>query len=167
MSLSLKTGWISVMLFAGGAVFAQYEPTPATLDEFDVATIRPTSPDWRGGAYFTMQGGHRFMVQNYSLKALIGAAWYLMPGLISGGPAWTAAEHYDIVASTPGKLPPDPDAQMSMLRSLASERFQLTFHREEKELSIYTLTAANGGPRIKRSEGPPPDGRPALVPSLS
>jgi uncharacterized protein (TIGR03435 family) len=50
-----------------------------------------------------------------------------------------------------------------MLRNLLADRFKLTFHREEKEFSIYALTVASGGPKVKKSDGPPSDGRPALV----
>jgi len=50
-----------------------------------------------------------------------------------------------------------------MLRNLLIDRFQLKFHRPEKEMPIYTLTLAANGPKIKKSEGEPPDGRPALV----
>jgi uncharacterized protein (TIGR03435 family) len=38
-----------------------------------------------------------------------------------------------------------------MLRSLLTERFQLTFHRELKDFSIYDLQVAKGGPKAKPS----------------
>jgi uncharacterized protein (TIGR03435 family) len=52
---------------------------------------------------------------------------------------------------------------MSMLRKLLADRFKLTFHREQKEFSIYALTVAKNGSRLKEStldldatpEGPP------------
>jgi len=77
---------LSLVLIAAGATCAQSPPTRPAFQDFEVATIKPTAPDWQGGAYFTMQGGHRFVVQNYTLKALIGAAWNLNPRLISAGP---------------------------------------------------------------------------------
>jgi uncharacterized protein (TIGR03435 family) len=52
---------------------------------------------------------------------------------------------------------------MRMLRNLLVDRFQLKFHREQKEMSIYTLTVANGGSKVKKSDGEPSGGRPALV----
>jgi uncharacterized protein (TIGR03435 family) len=53
---------------------------------------------------------------------------------------------------------------MSMLRKLLADRFQLTFHREQKEFSVYALTAAKSGVKLKESTstldsfpaGPPP-----------
>jgi uncharacterized protein (TIGR03435 family) len=154
---------VAVLIVVGTKVDAQSPPIGPTSRGFEVAAIKPTDPDWHGGAYFTMQGGHRFVVQNYTLRALVGAAYNLTPRLISGGPSWVSSDHYDVVAVTPGDVPPNTDEQRLMLRNLLADRFKLTFHREEKEFSIYALTVASGGPRVKKSDGPPSDGRPALV----
>jgi uncharacterized protein (TIGR03435 family) len=40
---------------------------------------------------------------------------------------------------------------MAMLRTLLSERFKLSFHREPKEFSIYALEVDKGGPKLKES----------------
>ncbi len=154
---------VAAIIVASGGIFAQSPTIGPTSGGFEVATIKPTAADWHGGAYFTMQGGHQFVVQNYTLKSLVGAAYDLPTRLISGGPTWVDSEHYDIVAETPGNVRPNVDEQMSMLRNLLVDRFQLTFHREQKDLPIYTLTVANNGSKMKNSDGPPPDGRPALV----
>ena len=51
-----------------------------------------------------------------------------------------------------------------MLRQLLADRFGLSFHREPRQLSIYTLMVAKGGSKLKETtvspdatpEGPPP-----------
>jgi uncharacterized protein (TIGR03435 family) len=50
---------------------------------------------------------------------------------------------------------------MSMLRSLLTDRFKLTFHREQKDFSIYELLVAKSGPRLKPSASRPD--QPAVV----
>jgi len=154
---------ISLLIVAASRIFAQAPATRPAFHDFEVATVKPTAPDWQGGAYFTIVGGHRFVVQNYTLKALVGAAYNLTPRLISGGPTWVSSDHYDVVAGIPGDVRPNTDEQRLMLRNFLADRFKLTFHREEKEFSIYALTVASGGPKVKKSDGPPSDGRPALV----
>jgi uncharacterized protein (TIGR03435 family) len=109
-----------------------------------------------------MQSAHRFFAKDYSLKALVGAAYNLTPQAISGGPAWIESDRYDILAGTPGDVRPTLDEQMSMLRNLLADRFKLTFHREQKELSLYALAVAKGGPKLKESSAPP-DALPELV----
>jgi len=118
---------------------------------FEVATIKPTSPDAKAGRYITMQGTNRFVAKNYTLKLLIAAANNLSPKVISGGPAWVDSDHFDIVALTPGDTRPSQQEQMAMLRNLLSERFKLSFHREEREFAIYELEVAKGGPKLKES----------------
>ncbi len=38
-----------------------------------------------------------------------------------------------------------------MLRALLADRFKLAVHRETKEMSIYELVVAKGGPKLKPS----------------
>lgn len=131
--------------------------TPAAAPAFDVATIKPTALDAKAGRYITMQGTNRFVAKYYTLKLLIAAAYDLSPKEISGGPGWSESDHFDIVALTPGETRPTRPEQMAMLRTLLSERFKLSFHREEKEFSIYALEVDKGGPRLKESTAPASD----------
>jgi uncharacterized protein (TIGR03435 family) len=118
---------------------------------FEVATIKPTALDAKTGRYITMQGTNRFVAKYYTLKLLIAAAYDLSPKVISGGAAWVDDEHFDIEALTPGDTRPARPEQMAMLRTLLSERFKLSFHREAKEFSIYALEVDKGGPKLKES----------------
>jgi uncharacterized protein (TIGR03435 family) len=105
-----------------------------------------------------------FAAKNHALKTVIAAAYDLSPRAISGGPTWVDSDRYDIVARTPGGVRPNLNEQMSMLRTLLSDRFHLALHREQKELRAYALTIAKGGPKLKEStvsgdaspQGPPP-----------
>jgi uncharacterized protein (TIGR03435 family) len=161
MSEGLKPA-ISALLAAYG-MFAQSPAIRPAFDAFEVATIKPTGPDPRG-RFIRMQSAHQLVAKNHALKTLIAAAYNLSPQAISGGPAWVDSDHYDILAKTPGEIRPNLDEQMSMLRKLLADRFKLTFHRERKDLSIYALTVAKGGSKLKEStlsadafpEGPPP-----------
>ncbi len=104
-----------------------------------------------------MQGTNRFVVKYYTLKLLIAAAYNLSPKVISGGPEWADTDHFDILALTPGEARPSQPEQMAMLRTLLADRFKLSFHREEKEFSIYALEVAKGGPKLNKSTAPAND----------
>jgi uncharacterized protein (TIGR03435 family) len=119
-------------------------------------------PGLKAPRFITMQGDHRFIEKDYTLKLLIAAAYDLNPRTISGGPAWIGSDHFDIVALTPGEVRPNRDQQMSMLRGLLADRFKLTFHREQKEFSIYVLDVAKNGPKLKKSTADP-DAAAALI----
>ncbi len=164
-----RTLTVATLMLAASAVLtpspAAVMQAPATahphFDAFDVATIRPANTDEKG-RYLIMQGTHRFVGKYYTLKLLIAAAYELNPREISGGPGWVESEHYDILAITPGDTRPTHDEQMTMLRKLLADRFKLTFHREQKEFSIYQLELSSSGPKLKPSTAPPDD-PPALI----
>jgi uncharacterized protein (TIGR03435 family) len=155
---------LAALIAATGIIPAQPIPPRPTFNEFEVATIKPTAPDWSGGRFIRMQSAHQFIAKNHALKTLIAAAYNLSPHAISGGPAWLDSDRYDILAKTPGEIRSNLDEQMSMLRQLLADRFKLTFHREQKQLPVYALTIAKSGPKLKETalspdafpEGPPP-----------
>jgi uncharacterized protein (TIGR03435 family) len=134
---------IATLLIAIPTLKAQSRPA------FEVATIKPA--DSTPGRYMTMQSNNRFIAKAYSLNLLVAAAYNLNPHTISGGPGWVDSDHFDIVAVTPGDVRPTHDEQMAMLRTLLTDRFKLTFHREQKEFAIYALEVAKGGPKLKPS----------------
>jgi uncharacterized protein (TIGR03435 family) len=154
---------LAVLSFAASSISAQSTATLPNFAEFEVATIKPTPPG-AAGRWIRMLSPHEFAAKNHALKTLIAAAYNLSPRAISGGPAWVDSDHYDIVAKAPGEIRPNLNEQMSMLRKLLADRFQFTFHHEQKELQAYALTVAKGGPKLKEStvspdaspEGPPP-----------
>ncbi|ADW70497.1 TIGR03435 family protein [Granulicella tundricola] len=148
--------WIAVSGLVMGSLGLGAQGTVAGKAEpFEVATIKLVDPGERAGRFIRMEGDHRFIGKNYTLKLLIAAAYELNPKTISGGPGWVTEDHYDVVAVTPGEKKPSRDQQMAMLRLLISERFALKFHREQKEFSIYELSRAKGGSKLKASTQAP------------
>lgn len=148
---------VSMMALCACATFAQAPASrQAATQTFEVATIKPASLDQKG-RYITMQGTNRFVVKYYTLRLLVAAAYNLSPEVISGGAEWVDADHFDILALTPGETRPSHDDQMAMLRTLLTERFKLSFHREEKEFSIYQLEVTKAGSKLKESTAAPDD----------
>jgi uncharacterized protein (TIGR03435 family) len=151
------------LLIVASVMVAQSLVSRPKFDEFEVASIKPPPPG-AGAWWIGIQSTHEFAAKNHARKTLIAAAYNLNPRAISGGPEWVDSDRYDIVAKAPNEFRPNLDEQMSMLREHLTDRFQLSFHREQKELRVYTLTVAKGGPRLKEStisphaslEGPPP-----------
>ena len=140
---------IAVLVLCVGSV-AQAPARPG-FEAFEVAKVSITD-EKEQGRFIRMENDHRLVERGYSVKGLIAAAYDLNPKTISGEPGWANSEHYDIEAVTPGAVRPTHDEQMKMLRALLSERFGLKFHREKKEFSIYAMTVAKGGLKLKAAE---------------
>ncbi|HTW63380.1 MAG TPA: TIGR03435 family protein [Bryobacteraceae bacterium] len=129
---------VASLTLCSGAVFAQTPATPHP--QFEVASIKPAAPDARG-MFIRMAPGGRLNVTNMPLKEMIVIAWRIQPYQVSGGPGWINSARYDINAKP--ETNPAPDQIALMLRSLLEDRFQLKFHRDTKEESVYALVLAN------------------------
>ena len=142
--------YFAVLALSLAPAAAQSPAAGPKFDAFEVATIKPVTPDAKAGRYIKMDGTHRFIAKNYTLKLLIAAAYDLNSRTISGGPKWIDSDHFDILAITPGDARPTRPEQMAMLRDLLMERFKLAFHRKDHVFSIYELTALSGAPKLKQ-----------------
>jgi bla regulator protein blaR1 len=72
------------------------------------------------------------------------------PKPVRGGPSWVDSEKFAIEASASGDV--DRATMIGpMLRALLEDRFQLKTHRETEERSMYALTVAKGGLKIKQT----------------
>jgi uncharacterized protein (TIGR03435 family) len=155
---------VTALIFTAG-IFAQTPAPRPAFTEFEVATIKPSDPD-STGRWIRMQSANRFYAKNHTLKTLVQAAYNLTPRAVSGGPSWVDSDRYEILAETPGNVRPTLEEQMSMLRKFLADRFKLEFHREEKEFSIYAMTVARTGSKLKESTLDPdatPEGPPLLA----
>jgi uncharacterized protein (TIGR03435 family) len=160
----LRTKAAATVILCVSFIHAQPPAPRPTFDTFEVATIKPVESTAKSPRYITMQGPHRFIEKDYTLKLLIAAAYDLNARTISGGPAWVETDHFDITAVTGGDVQPTHAEQMSMLRSLLADRFQLAFHREPREFSIYSLELANPKSRSRlKPSTVPADQAPSLI----
>ncbi len=111
---------------------------------FEVATIKPSAPGQQGLGIRVDNLG-QFTTRNTSLKDLLIFAYGLHPDQIQGLPAWADEDKYDIQGK-PDHEGMGNDTQIrSMMTKLLAERFSLTFHREKKEISAYTLNIGRSG----------------------
>ncbi len=70
---------------------------------------------------------------------------------IEGGPGWINSERYTINAKAEGNVTEEM-MQGPMLQSLLEDRFKLKIRKESKEVPVYALTVAKGGPKLKPFE---------------
>jgi uncharacterized protein (TIGR03435 family) len=126
---------------------------------FEVATIKPSDPA-RPGKVFTVRGQDVLTI-NTTLNDLVSMAYNLHARQIAGGPSWLDSDKYDVTGrpDVPGQ--PSVEQIKIMLQKLIADRFQLKFHREKKELTVYAIGVAKAGAKISKSQGDP-NGLPGL-----
>jgi bla regulator protein blaR1 len=123
---------------------------PAGRLEFDVASVKPSSPSSTDGTVVSTTPGGRLHVVNATLKDLIETAYDVRNFQIKGGPKWADTAKYDVEA-IPGTSSQDAAPLQGWtnvrfeVQALLKDRFQLQLHRDTKTAPIYSLTVAKGG----------------------
>jgi uncharacterized protein (TIGR03435 family) len=140
----------SLVLFVARFAFAQPAPTPPA---FEVASAKVSQTRGKASVESTPGG----VTIDGTLAYIVGWAYDLKRYQVSG-PDWLTSERYHIAAK-PASPAPIKDLKL-MLQTLLAERFKLTSHRETKELAVYALTVAKGGPKLKPSDS---EGEPVTV----
>jgi uncharacterized protein (TIGR03435 family) len=120
---------------------------------FDVATLKPSDPA-RPGQIVTLRGAE-VITTNTTLHDLINLAYWLHPKQVTGGPAWTESDKYDLAGKPDAPGQPNVDQMKMMIQKLLADRFQLKFHFEKRELSVYAITIAKTGAKITKSQDDP------------
>lgn len=126
---------------------------------FEVATIKPSNPDRPGKAFLVR--GRQFSTLNTTTSEMIAFAYGVQARQIVGGPDWLDKDKYDLLAVPDGEGQPNSDQWKMMLRKLLADRFQLVFHHDKKELSVYAIVVAKNGPKLAKSQADP-HGLPSL-----
>jgi uncharacterized protein (TIGR03435 family) len=139
---ALATVWVGLALRWCGA------QSPA----FDAASIKAAQPGARGYSIRPLPG--RVSAENVTLKLLIAEAYAVHDFQVSGGPKWIDADRYDVEAKASGDAPPARKQLRAMLQSLLADRFGLTVRHETREMPVYFLEAAKGGPRVQTPKRP-------------
>jgi uncharacterized protein (TIGR03435 family) len=122
---------------------------------FEVATIKPSPPN-RPGKGFGFRAGH-FMTGNTNVDDLIAFAYGLHARQIVDGPSWFAVDLFDIEAKPDTEGRPNQKQMQIMVQKLLADRFQLKFHHDKRELSVYVITVASGGPKLTKTASGPND----------
>lgn len=138
---------VTASAFAQGGVEKEQPMAKDASPGFLVATIRPSDPnETREGFPYD---GHYVSCIHETLAAILSIAYSVHMKQIVGAPEWMTKDRYDIngVPDVPGA--PDLRQQQEMYQKLLADRFHLVFHRETREMPIYAITVAKGGPMLK------------------
>lgn len=116
----------------------------AYAQSFEAASIKlDRSGD--GSSGLPRLSGGRMNARNATMMMVLRTAYNLAAPQIVG-PSWIDNEHYDIEAKAPDGTP--DSALQPLLQTLLKERFHLETHMEKREMPVYNLVVANGGPKI-------------------
>lgn len=120
----------------------------------EVATVKPSRPD-EGFSLGAGRGGPNvFSTTGTTVRTLIQFANGVHPRQITG-PGWIDSERYAVTIKADQEGSPSIPQMRVLMQKLLTDRFRIVTHREKKELSIYALTVAKGGPKLAAHPGAP------------
>ncbi len=132
---------------------------PNANPSFNVATIKPSKPD-QPGKMFRVEGRH-FTTLNTTLIDLIDFAYGTHPKQVVNAPPWINTDKFDLSATPDADGAPSDAQWKSMIQRLLADRFQLKFHKDNREMPAYALTVAKTGSKLEKSQANE-DGLPGL-----
>jgi uncharacterized protein (TIGR03435 family) len=118
---------------------------------FLVATIKPSDPDSTGGWGFPTEGHHISCV-NASVATIMSVAYGIHVKQIVGGPEWLTKDRFNINGIPDVAGVPNLKQMQEMYQKLLADRFHLAMHRETREMPIYAITIAKGGPMLTAAD---------------
>lgn len=131
------------------ACFALPQTDPA-LPAFDAASINPAAPQASvdkspAQPVLSITPG-TVRILNATLRSMIVAAYGIRDYQVAG-PASLGSERYDVIAKSENAA---PEAQLRlMLRRLLTERFNLAFHREAKQMNTFVLSQSKAAGKLQ------------------
>jgi uncharacterized protein (TIGR03435 family) len=144
---------IAALLFASGTPSIVRAQTASTLS-FEVVSIRPASDD-TGWGY--KESPDAMELTGATARVLVAEAYAFDTPNVVGGPAWIDSTKYVVNAkfdpSVAAKLGPLYSKErmnqiLAMLRPVLEERLGLKAHKETREMRVYALVLAKGGPKF-------------------
>jgi len=121
--------------------------------DWEVVTVRPSDPN--ATSDYLDQYGRRLKFANKTVEMLLTTGYNVHKSQIADLPEWAKREHWDIegLSNMDGRM--DLTQLQGMIRKALAERFGLKLHREQREMGVYAVTVAKGGPKLTESASDP------------
>lgn len=129
------------------------QPSEAVPLAFEVASVRPASPEGVGfeGSTRSQIGyaADSLTMRNINLAEMLEWAYKLEHYQLQG-PSLLEGPRYDVRARA--AEPVDVEALRRMLQDLLTTRFRVRLHHEERRTAVYELVVAKDGPRLPKDK---------------
>jgi uncharacterized protein (TIGR03435 family) len=137
---------------ASGATKPQMMAQDADPD-WEVATIKQEDPNSMETGFWPHE--RELEIKGKTAEQLLLYGNVLHESQVLNAPDWMRTErwHVEGVAGVPGQ--PNRKQMESLVRKLLAERFGLVVHHEQREMRVFALLVAKGGPKMTPSADDP------------
>lgn len=114
-----------------------------------MSSIKPNNS---GSGSSSGEFGPHLRATNFTVKSLILTSYRIPESQLIGGPDWIGTLRFDIEAKVADFVQArGPEQQLSLIRSLLEDRFQLKVHREIREAPVFNLVVGKNGSKLKKA----------------
>ena len=123
--------------------------------DWDVVTVRPSAPSDKGD-YIDMHGRH-WTFERETVEAMLVIGYDVQKRQLTEEPDWAKTDqcgcerlcrirmaNLDLLSN-----------RQSMMRKVLAEHFGLKLHHEQRQMPIFALTVAKGGPKLTQNTADP------------
>ncbi len=124
------------------------------LPKFEVASVKGSSGEGQG--VLSRFPGGRLVATRMLLADLICFAYSISPSQLVNLPSWAKDARFDIQAKSEEGIGAGQEAADAAVRlrlqSLLADRFGLVLSSDTREMAVFWLTVAKGGPKLERNQ---------------
>src|SRR6185437_1851330 len=121
--------------------------------DWEVVTVKPGDP-YAKSDHIDQHGRH-VTLENETVEMLIWAGNNVYKSQIAGLPDWAKTERWTVDGLADVEGEPNLAQLQSLVRKALAERFGMKLHKEQREMPVYALRVAKGGPKLTASAGDP------------
>ncbi|MGB6191242.1 MAG: TIGR03435 family protein, partial [Terracidiphilus sp.] len=121
--------------------------------DWDVVSVRAADPDGLNSGYHLE--GRDIDIERKTVENMLQWGYGVHKTQIANAPEWVREEVWDAKGYANMLGQPSVKQFQGLTRKLLAERFGLVTHTEQREMAVYVLTVAKGGPKLAVSKSDP------------
>jgi len=139
------------------AVLTAQNPTAMASNakpDWDVATVKPSDPNDTRGQHIEMHGRYIGLLDT-TVEQFLLLGYGVQKSQLVGVPEWAKTEKWDVNGVPDIAGVPSLRQFEEMIQKILAERFGLKLHHEQREMPVFALAIAKGGPKISLDTSDP------------
>jgi uncharacterized protein (TIGR03435 family) len=133
----------------------QVKPMALGADpDWEVATVKESNPDDTRGQHISMDGRH-LMLLDTTVEQFLLLGYSVQESQLAGVPEWAKTTKWNVDGITDVEGMPSLKQVQGLIRKILTERFGLKLHPEQRELAVFALRPAKGGPKLVANTSDP------------
>ena len=106
------------------------------------------------GQHIRLRGRH-VMLLDHTVEDILLIGYGVQKSQLAGEPDWVKTEKWDVDGVPDVDGEPDMRQLREMMQKILKERFGMELHREQREMPVFALTVAKGGPKMTPNTSDP------------